>query len=226
MLLISCGVASFGCQAILFDLDGVLVDSTSAVARVWRGWALGHGLDPESVIDEAHGRRSIETIRLVAPHLDAEQENRRVESMEIADRRGVRALPGAERILRELPAERFTVVTSATRSLAQARMQHAGLHLPSHFVSADDVKEGKPSPEPYLRGARLLGFSPADCLVFEDTASGIASAKAGGMPVVALATTYPRSALTTADAIVDSLADVTMIVGQNGLEVSIDRRPG
>jgi mannitol-1-/sugar-/sorbitol-6-phosphatase len=221
-LLISCGVRSFQRQAILFDLDGVLVDSTAAVARVWRRWALEHGLDPESVVDGAHGRRSIETIRLLAPHLDAEQENVRVEAMEIADRRGVKALPGADRLLRELPPHRFTVVTSATRALAQARMQYAKLSLPSRFISADDVREGKPSPEPYLTGAQLLGFAPADCLVFEDTPSGIASARAGGMQVIAVATTYPSSALTAADTVVNSLAEVNVVAGDRGLDVHVE----
>jgi mannitol-1-/sugar-/sorbitol-6-phosphatase len=215
-------VRSFQRQAILFDLDGVLVDSTAAVARVWRRWALEHGLDPESVVDGAHGRRSIETIRLLAPHLDAEQENVRVEAMEIADRRGVKALPGADRLLRELPPHRFTVVTSATRSLAQARMQYAKLSLPSRFISADDVREGKPSPEPYLKGAQLLGFAPADCLVFEDTPSGIASARAGGMQVIAVATTYPSSALTAADTVVNSLAEVNVVAGDRGLDVHVE----
>lgn len=212
---------SFRCRAILLDLDGVLVDSTAAVARVWRRWALEHGLDPESVIDEAHGRRSIETIRLLAPHLDAEQENVRVEGMEIADRRGVKALPGAERMLRGLPPHRFTVVTSATRALAQARLQHARLPLPWRFIAADDVHHGKPSPEPYLKGAELLGFAPADCLVFEDTSSGIASARAAGMTVIAVATTYPRSALIAADAVVDSLADVSVLAGNDAVEVRL-----
>ena len=181
-----------------------------------------HGLDPESVIDEAHGRRSIETIRLLAPHLDAVQENVRVESMEIADRRGVKALPGADDLLRHLPSHRFTVVTSATRALAQARMHHAGLSLPARFVSADDVREGKPSPEPYLKGAQLLGFAPADCLVFEDTPSGIASARAGGMSVIAVATTYPSSTLTAADAVVGSLADANVLAGDGGLEAQLE----
>lgn len=205
----------------MLDLDGVLVDSSAAVARVWRRWALEHGLDPESVIHEAHGRRSIETIRLLAPHLKAEQENVRVEGMEIADRRGVKALPGAERMLRGLPADRFTVVTSATRALARARMEHAGLSLPARFVSADDVREGKPSPEPYLKGAELLGFAPSDCLVFEDTASGIASARTGGMEVIAVATTYPPSALNAADAVVQSLAEASAVAGKGGLEVHL-----
>jgi mannitol-1-/sugar-/sorbitol-6-phosphatase len=215
-------VCSFRCQAILFDLDGVLVDSTAAVARVWRRWALEHGLDAESVIDEAHGRRSIETIRLLAPQLDVERENARVERMEIADRRGVKALPGAARMLYELPAERFSVVTSATRALAVARMRHAGLPIPPQFVSADDVKEGKPSPEPYLKGAALLGFAPADCLVFEDTAAGIASAKAAGMSAIAVATTYPPSVLTSADAVIASLAGVRVVASKGKLELHLE----
>ncbi len=184
------------------------MDSTAAVARVWRGWALEHGLDPERVIDEAHGRRSIETVRALAPQLRAERENARVESMEIADREGVTALPGAESLLRNLPADRFSLVTSATRALAIARMEHAGLPVPARFVSAEDVAEGKPSPEPYLRGAGLLGVAPQDCLVFEDTTAGIESAQRAGMRVIALHTTYPARELMAADAVVASLADV------------------
>src|SRR6185437_12514264 len=156
------------CQAVLFDLDGVLVDSTPAVARVWGKWALAHGLQPETIIARAHGRRSIETIRDVAPDMDAEQENLRVEQMEIDDKDGVTALPGAVQLLGSLPQDRFAIVTSATRALAMARVAYAGLPLPKHVVSADDVVDGKPSPEPYLKGAELLGFAPHDCVVLED----------------------------------------------------------
>jgi mannitol-1-/sugar-/sorbitol-6-phosphatase len=198
----------FTCRGILFDLDGVLVDSTAAVARVWRGWALEHGLRPETVIDEAHGRRSIETVRALAPHLDAERENTRVENMEIADRESVVALPGAAAVLRILPAGRFSLVTSATRALAVARMEQAGLPVPERFITAEDVRDGKPSPEPYLKGATLLGLAPPDCLVFEDTAAGIDSAHAAGMRVIALQTTYSPAELAAADAVVGTLADV------------------
>jgi sugar-phosphatase len=198
----------FTCRGVLFDLDGVLVDSTAAVARVWRRWALEHGLDPERVVDEAQGRRSIETVRALAPHVQAERENTRVERMEIADRESVTALPGATSLLRNLPSDRISLVTSATRALAIARMEHAGLPVPARFVSAEDVREGKPSPEPYLKGAALLGVAPQECLVFEDTAAGIESARRAGMQVVALHTTYPARELRSADAVVASLADV------------------
>jgi mannitol-1-/sugar-/sorbitol-6-phosphatase len=199
---------TFTCQAILFDLDGVLVDSTPAVARVWSAWAIQHGFNPKVAVATAHGRRSIETIRLLAPHLDAENENLRVERLEIEAKEGVVALPGAAELVRALPPERFAVVTSATRALALARLRYAGLPAPANLVSADDVSNGKPSPEPYLKGAALLARTPVDCLVFEDVPNGITAARAAGMRVIALKTTYPQEELTGADAVVVSLADI------------------
>jgi sugar-phosphatase len=198
----------FSTKAILFDMDGVLIDSAPAVERVWRVWAKAHGFDPASVVAQAHGRRSIETIRAVAPAMDAEKENIVVEQMEIEDKDGVTALPGAAELLAWLPDDRCAIVTSATRALAVARLGYAGLPVPRHIVTADDVVNGKPSPEPYLKGAALLGFPPADCLVFEDTPAGIGSARASDMQAVALQTTYPARELQAADAIVASLADV------------------
>jgi sugar-phosphatase len=198
----------FSAKAILFDMDGVLIDSAPAVERVWRVWALAHGFDPASVVAQAHGHRSIETIRTVAPAMDAEKENILVEQMEIEDKDGVTALPGAARLLAQLPDECFAIVTSATRPLAVARLGYAGFPVPRYMVTADDVVHGKPSPEPYLKGAALLGFSPTNCLVFEDTPAGIASARASAMQGIALQTTYPAQELQAADAIVASLADV------------------
>ena len=199
---------TFICKSILFDLDGVLVDSTQAVERIWRKWAVLHKLDPELVLEHAHGRRTIETIRIVAPQLDADGETDNVEEMEIADKEGIVAIPGAADLLRSLPSDRFIIVTSATRALASARLRYAGLPVPQRIITADDVAEGKPSPEPYLKGAAALQIAPADCLVFEDTPAGIESARAARMRVIALATTYPAAELKAADAIVTSLEDV------------------
>ena len=208
------------CQAILFDLDGVLVDSTPAVARVWTRWAHEQGLDPELVVATAHGRRSLETIRKLAPHLIAEQENIRVEAMEIAEKDGITALPGSAEILRALPPAKFAIVTSATRALAMARLSYAGLPAVSRIVCADDVINGKPSPEPYLKGAAILGVLPAHCLVFEDTPTGIQAGLAAGMKVVSLFTTYPASELRAATAIARSLADFTVANDGEGLRLS------
>ncbi|HEU4415866.1 MAG TPA: HAD family hydrolase [Candidatus Angelobacter sp.] len=208
-------------KAILFDMDGVLIDSAPAVERVWRKWARQQGLDPEFVIAQAHGRRSVETIRAVAPHMNAERENRKVEQMEIEDREGVIALSGAVDLLRVLPPSRFAIVTSATRPLALARLGYAGLPAPRHIVTADDVVDGKPSPEPYLNGARLLGFDPVDCLVFEDTPGGIASGRSAGMRVVALQTTYPLSELQAAGSVIKNLANVSIELRGEMLELRL-----
>jgi sugar-phosphatase len=211
----------FRCKAILFDMDGVLVNSGNAVERVWRKWALAHNLDPDYVVEHAHGRRSAETLRVVAPELEADQENLKVEQMEIEDKEGVVAVPGAIELLSSLPQDRFTIVTSATPALAFARLQHVGIPVPNRFISADDVVHGKPSPEPYLKGAALLGFAPEDCLVFEDTPAGIRAAKAAGMKVIALQTTYPAEELTAADTIVKSLAEVEARLEEGVIKVVV-----
>jgi sugar-phosphatase len=208
-------------KAILFDMDGVLIDSAPAVERVWHKWAIQHGVDPAYAIQQAHGRRSIETIRAIAPYMNAEQENTKVEQMEIEDKEGVTALAGAAEVLRALPADRFAIVTSATRPLAVARLGYAGLIVPKNMVTADDVVNGKPSPEPYLKGAALLGVAPADCLVFEDTPAGVAAARAAGMRVVALGNTYPAHELQAADARVNSLLDVHAKIRQGTIAVEL-----
>ena len=198
-------------------MDGVLMDSTPSVERVWRTWAAQHGLDPDRIAPLAHGRRSIETIRAVAPELDAEKENVIVEQMEIDDKDGVTALPGAAELVAHLPPDRFAIVTSATRPLAVARLGYAGIPVPRYMITADDVIHGKPSPEPFLKGAALLGFAPEDCLVFEDSPAGIASARSAGMKAIALQTTYPADQLQAANAIIANLADVQATLGDEGI---------
>jgi mannitol-1-/sugar-/sorbitol-6-phosphatase len=202
------------CSAILFDLDGVLVDSTPAVERVWRKWAEDHGIDPDFVMQWAHGRRSIETIRRVAPEMDAPKENVEVERREIEDLEGVRVIEGAAEILASIPSGHWTIVTSATRPLAEARMSYVHLPLPPDAITAERVVRGKPDPEPYLKGAELLGFPPADCIVIEDTAAGIRAAKAAGMQAIALTTTYPAHELRDADVVVRSCADIRVEIGR------------
>ncbi|MBZ5678786.1 MAG: HAD family hydrolase [Acidobacteriia bacterium] len=205
---------TFLCSAILFDLDGVLVDSTRSVDRQWRLWAERKGVDGDKVIAIAHGVRTIEVIRQVAPHLDAEAEVREIESREAEDTDGVEIMPGAVDLVRTIPEGRWGVVTSGTRPLASARLRFGGLSVPRVLVTADDVVNGKPHPEPYLRGAELLAVKPADCLVVEDAPAGIQSARAGGMKVVGITSTYPESELHTADAVVGKLAQIQ--IGRDG----------
>jgi mannitol-1-/sugar-/sorbitol-6-phosphatase len=182
-------VNSIRCRGVLFDLDGVLVDSTPAVARVWAGWAREHGFEPDEVVRNAHGKPSIATIRELLPNADHEAENREVERREIADVEGVVPLPGAIELLRVLRTEQWAIVTSCTRPLAGVRIDAAGLPKPKHLVTASEVLRGKPDPEPYVKGAQVLGVSASDCVVIEDAPAGVRAGKAAGARVVALRTT-------------------------------------
>jgi len=199
---------TFYCSAILFDLDGVLCDSTKAVDREWREWAARKGVDGDAIMAIAHGVRTIEVIRRVAPHLDAEAEAAAIENHEAGDQRGVTVMPGALELVRSIPDGRWGVVTSGSRLLATNRVRHCGLPVPKVLVTSDDVTQGKPHPEPYLKGAQLLGFSPAECLVIEDAPAGIESARAGGMKVIGIMSTYGAEALRLADVVVGRLGEI------------------
>src|SRR6266446_1051141 len=213
-------MTSLPCRGVLFDMDGVLVDSTAAVARVWSVWASKHGLDPETVVKIAHGRPSISTIRELLPSADHEAEDYEVERLEIEDVEGITALPGAAELLRLLPANRYAIVTSATRPLAEVRLRAAGLPVPENLVTARDAKRGKPHPDPYLRGAQLLRVPPAECVVIEDAPSGIRAGKAAGARVVALRTTASGAELQEAGAdwIVDDCAELFVEITAPGEE--------
>ncbi len=216
-------MTTFRCSAILFDLDGVLIDSTRSVDRQWRAWAREHGIDEEKVISIAHGVRSLEVIRAVAPHIDAEAEVLRLEAREAGDQVDVAVMPGAAALIGAIPDGHWAVVTSGTRDLASARLRLGGLRVPKILVTAEDVVNGKPHPEPYLRGAELLGVKPEECLVIEDAPAGIRSARAGGMKVIALASTYPPSKLGEADAVALKLDRIQIAPdGSRKLAVSVE----
>jgi len=213
------------CRGVLFDLDGVLVDSTPAVARVWSQWAREHGMDPEETVRKAHGRPSIATVRELLPEADAEEEDEKIEHRELNDMEGMVALPGAVDLLSVLPEDRWGVVTSGTRSLASKRLHTAGLPVPKHFVTASDIRLGKPDPEPYLIGVENLEFPAADCVVVEDAPAGVRSGRAAGARVIALRTTAGDDELKEAGAnwIVDDLSKVLVtVLNGDGLELDLD----
>jgi mannitol-1-/sugar-/sorbitol-6-phosphatase len=200
------------CEALLFDMDGVLINSTPAVARVWARWAMERGFNPEEVVARAHGRPSLTTVKEYLPDADHEAENREVERREIADLEGVVPLPGALELLSSLPDDRWTIVTSCTRALAEVRIRAAGLPLPKTLVTSNDITNGKPHPDPYLKGASKLGFSPLDCVVLEDVPAGVRSGKAAGARVIAFTTTVEPAVLrqSGADWVLQSCADITL----------------
>jgi sugar-phosphatase len=201
-------IFSFSCAAILFDLDGVLVDSTRAVDREWREWAGRKGVDGDAIMAIAHGVRTVDVIRRVAPHLDAAAEASAIENHEAGDQRGVSVMPGAVDLLKSIPEGRWGVVTSGSRLLATNRLRHCGVPVPEVVVTSDDVTHGKPHPEPYLKGAERLGARPAECLAIEDAPAGIESARAAGMKVLGITSTYAADALGQADSVVGKLGQI------------------
>jgi len=209
------------CQAMLFDLDGVLADSIAAVERAWRTFAARHGLDSDAILPRVHGRRAVDSVRALAPHADVDAEIAWLEAMEAADTSDVIALPGAAELLRALPPARWTVVTSGTRPVAEARLRAAGLPIPRHLVAADEITHGKPNPEGYLRGAASLGVAPADCVVVEDAPAGAAAARAAGMGLVALTTTHDAAAMAGADLVVPTLAALDVSAGGDEIVIAV-----
>ena len=207
------------CSAVLFDLDGVLVESSGSVERSWRSWALRNGLDPRAVSESCHGRRSVETVEALTPHLDARAEASRIESEQAADRMGLTACAGADRLIRALPRERWAVVTSGSRLLALARLRAGGIPVPRVLMTADDVRRGKPDPEGYLAAAGRLGLRPDACVVIEDTPAGVLAARAAGCRVIGV--TGVTGALTSTadgpDLVVKTLADLGSAVDDGDL---------
>jgi mannitol-1-/sugar-/sorbitol-6-phosphatase len=209
------------CKALLFDLDGVLIDSTPAVARVWHRWALEHGFDPQRVVKMAHGRPSRITIKELLPGADVGTEDKEVERREIEDLEGVVPLPGARELLTSLPRERWTIATSGTRPLAEVRLRAAGLPIPATMITSSEVKHGKPDPEPYLKAAAALHQPASDCVVVEDAPAGIASGKGAGARVIAFPTTMDRGELQRADWLVRNCADIVARVENDELVLEL-----
>lgn len=201
------------CAAILFDLDGVLIDSSVAVTRHWQLWAQRHGLDIEAIMQVAHGRRTIETMRMVAPHLADEEELRRFTADEVADPDGIVTIDGALVLLQSIPPDAWGIVTSGSRDLATARLRNRGLPVPAVLVTADDVVNGKPHPEPYLLGATKMGLNAEECVVVEDAPAGLAAAAAAGMRSVGVASTHAAEELAGAALVAAHLRDIQVVKG-------------
>ena len=197
-------------RGILFDMDGVLVRSEGSIERAWTAWALRNGMPPSTLVNLVHGRRSIDSVRAIRPDLDAEVENAFIENLEVTDNRGLIVSPGVLDLLQALPAGRWTIVTSASKKLATARLAAGGVPMPEKFVTGDDVENGKPDPAAYAKGAEVLGLARGDCLVIEDAPAGVASGKAAGCKVLAVADRAQWPALEAADYRVESLAQVNV----------------
>lgn len=203
-------------RCLLLDMDGTLVNSDAVVERCWRRWALRHGLDPEEALKVVHGRQGYATMAVLLPERPMEQnhaDNRVMLAEETADTDGVVPVGGAPAFMDAIAALPHALVTSADLALATARMGAAGLRMPDFRVTAESVGASKPDPEGFLKGAAGLGFTAADCVVFEDSEAGIAAGRAAGMRVVGVG---PRAAALSPDAHVDDLTHLRVEAAADG----------
>lgn len=207
------------CQGLLFDMDGILISSLASVERSWTKWANLRGLDPAHVLSVIHGRRAIESAAMLRPDLDANEELKLIEEIEVADGEGIEVLPGVRELLKALPAHRWTVVTSATEKLARTRLALVGIPVPERLITADSVEQGKPDPAPYLAGAAILGFAPETCVVLEDSASGVKAGEAAGCTVLATTFSHEAEDLKAAHYLVRDLTGVEVKVAADELEL-------
>jgi sugar-phosphatase len=206
-------------KGILFDMDGVLLSSIGSVRRCWRRWAKMYGVPNAEEYEVPHGVRAIDIVKALRPDIDSREGLRAIEDMEVLDVADLQVLPGVKTLLAGLPLERWAIVTSSTQRLLLARLGAAGLPVPERIISADDVERGKPDPEPYRRGAELLGLRPEDCVVVEDAPSGVGAGKAAGCRVLGVLGTHSAAELDEADWVVGSLEGLAVVVDEAGLEL-------
>ncbi len=199
---------SLNCQAVLFDLDGTLVESTFFIERLWQDWGMQHGVIPQRMSEVMHGRPAVEIINIVAPHVSVKDEIYALETNEISRMDGMRTYAGAKELLSSLPPKQWAIVTSGSLRVATARLNYAKLPKPDVFITADDIKAGKPAPDAYLLAAKRLRVHPADCVVVEDAPTGIQAGKSAGMKVIGIASSHSKEELQQADVVVQQLADI------------------
>lgn len=197
-------------HGLLFDMDGVLISSIGSVVRCWRQWCRLYNVPGADTFEVPHGMRAIEILHNLRPDIDAAEGLRVIEDLEIADTADLRVLPGVQTLLAHLPPERWAIVTSATRRLLLGRLAAAGLPIPDRIIAADDVARGKPDPEPYRRGAELLGLTPGQCIVVEDAPSGVAAGLAAGCRVLAVLGTHTSADLMHATWLLSSLENLNI----------------
>lgn len=216
---------TFNCRAILSDLDGTLIDSEHCVDYAWQVWAESRNLDVEYIMANAHGRRTVDSVRLLTPHLDLDTEVAYLEELEVSCTRDMIPIPGTRKLFDLLIEadlhKHLAIVTSGSRKLATHRLTHVGFTIPRVFVTADDITQGKPHPEGYISAARALGLEPNQCVALEDSPAGIHAAKQAGAKVIAISFKAGDRDISEADCVIHDLTQIDARFNDDGITLIV-----
>ncbi len=208
-------------KAVLFDFDGVIIDSEPVYERHWKEWAELHGVSLAHILSVHHGIPVVRTINIVAPHLDVEYESNQFQVKCATDLEGLVAHEGVRELLSTLPADRWAIATSSNRKIVMSQLAYLDLPHPEVLVTIEDVKQGKPAPDPYLLAAEKLGFSPGECVVIEDAPAGIESALGAGCKVIGVASTKQKNELEKAHRVIERFVDLDILVSNEFVRISL-----
>ncbi len=204
---------TFECDAIIFDMDGTLIDTNECIEYVWKKWGEKYNVEIKEVL---HGITALESVKILAPHLATKEMAQELEDMVLQEADKIKLIPGSKELILKLPKDSWTIATSATIEIVNTDFDVVGLPVPDQLITAEKVKNSKPHPEPFIKAAELLGTTPDKCIVFEDSLSGIEGAHKSGATVIGITTTHPKEKLKLAECTINDFSKVSLKINKTG----------